>query len=131
MNCRRVRALVGAVFDSEGHLFFGSQGDLWEGTIDTSDRDMAPAVVASRFAPLAALETQATSPASTGAYELAVADHTVYAQMQRIGGSGWGWIVSARWPGMTRKTDGKSQIATVPHEVADYVSTYRSALAAF
>ena len=30
---RRVRALVGAVFDREGHLFFAAEGDLWEGSV--------------------------------------------------------------------------------------------------
>ena len=28
---RRVNALVGAVFDRDGHLFFASGGDIWEG----------------------------------------------------------------------------------------------------
>jgi len=31
---RRVNALVGAVFDREGHLFFAADGDVWEGSVE-------------------------------------------------------------------------------------------------
>ena len=130
VNCRRVRALVGAVFDREGHLFFGSGGDLWAGEVDTSDEAQGsfPATVASRFGPVAELETQNTSPASTGVYELAVAGQTVYGHMQRIGGSGWGSIMSVHW----QQPKSMAPPVDVPaNTVPEYIDRYRVALAGF
>ena len=93
---RRVNALVGAVFDRDGHLFFASGGDIWEGDISKpTEPEEPPAVEANRFAPVAILETANTTPNSTGARKLAVAGRIVYAQMTRMGGSGWGEIMSA------------------------------------
>ena len=48
---RRVKALVGAVFDRDGHLFFASEGDLWEGdiTMPSEPGEEPPAVDARRL----------------------------------------------------------------------------------
>ena len=50
---RRVNALVGAVFDRDGHLFFASGGDIWEGDISKpTEPEELLAVEADRFAPV-------------------------------------------------------------------------------
>ena len=127
---RRVRALVGAVFDRDGHLFFASGGDLWEGDITTpSEPEEPPAVEADRFAPVALLETANTTPNSTGARELAVAGRTVYAHMTRMGGSGWGDMISVRWPPEPKTEEGKDP--STERAVRVNVEAFQSALAAF
>ena len=127
---RRVKALVGAVFDRDGHLLFGSGGDLWEGDITTpseSEQEL-PAVEADRFAPVAILETANTTPNSTGARKLAVAGQTVYAQMTRMGGSGWGEMISVRWPGEPKTDEGKAPRTKSPIKLN--IETFKSALGA-
>ena len=126
---RRVKALVGAVFDRDGHLFFASGGDLWEGNITTpSEPEELPAVEADRFAPVAILETANTTPNSTGARKLAVAGQTVYAQMTRMGGSGWGEMISVRWPGEPKTDEGKAPRTESPIKVN--IEKFKSALGA-
>jgi hypothetical protein len=127
---RRVNGLVGAVFDRDGHLFFASGGDLWEGDIITPSEpgEEPPAVEAFRFAPVAMRETANTTPNSTGASELAVAGRTVYVQMTRMGGSGWGEMISVGWP-PERKEEGKAPSRDSP--VKANVEAFKSALAAF
>jgi hypothetical protein len=96
----RRAAIAYPVFDRDGHLFFVAHGDIWEGTVELpTELNELPSIEASRFAPIAMLETANATPNSTGARELAVAGRTVYAQMSRMGGTGWGEIVSVRWPG--------------------------------
>ena len=127
---RRVKALVGAVFDRDGHLFFGSGGDLWEGDITTpseSEHEL-PAVEADRFAPVALLETANTTPSSTGARKLAVAGQTVYAQMTRMGGSGWGEMISVRWPSEPKTDERKAPRTESPIKLN--IETFKSALGA-
>ena len=127
---RRVNALVGAVFDRDGHLFFASGGDLWEGDITTpSEPEDVPAVEADRFAPVALLETANTTPNSTGARELAVAGRTVYAHMTRMGGSGWGEMISVLWPPEPKTEESKKSSGKSP--VRTNVESFKSALAAF
>jgi hypothetical protein len=127
---RRLKALVGAVFDRDGHLFFGSGGDLWEGDITTPSESEQewPAVEADRFAPVAILETANTTPNSTGARKLAVAGRTVYAQMTRMGGSGWGEMISVRWPGEPKTDEGKAPRTESPIKLN--IETFKSALGA-
>src|SRR6266404_2233728 len=127
---RRVRALVGAVFDREGHLFFAADGDLWEGSVEPpSELDQRPSVEAIRFAPVALLETANTSPNSTGARELAVAGETVYVHMQRMGGSGWGEMISVRWPGEPKSDNERTPFTE--SGVKPNVEVFKSALGAF
>jgi len=126
---RRVNALVGAVFDRDGHLFFASGGDIWEGDISKpTEPEEPPAVEADRFAPLAILETANTTPNSTGARKLAVAGRTVYAQMTRMGGSGWGEMISVRWPGEPKTDGGKAPRTESPIKLN--IETFKSALGA-
>jgi hypothetical protein len=127
---RRVKALVGVVFDRDGHLFFASGGDLWEGDITTpsESEQEPPAVEADRFAPVAILETANTSPNSTGARKLAVAGRTVYAQMTRMGGSGWGEMISVRWPAEPKTDEGKAPRTESPIKLN--IEEFKSALGA-
>jgi hypothetical protein len=127
---RRVKALVAAVFDRDGHLFFASGGDLWEGDITTpseSEQEL-PAAEADRFAPVAILETANTTPNSTGVRKLAVAGRTVYAQMTRMGSSGWGEMISVRWPGEPNTDEGKTPRTESPIKLN--IETFKSALGA-
>ncbi len=126
---RRVNALVGAVFDREGHLFFAAEGDVWEGSVEPPpEPDLPTSVEAIRFAPVALRETANGTSGSTGARELAVAGQTVYVHMQRMGGSGWGEMISVRWPGEPKSEDEKPG---VENGVKPNVETFKSALAVF
>jgi hypothetical protein len=126
---RRVNALVGAVFDLDGHLFFASGGDIWEGDISKpTEPEEPPAVEANRFAPVAILETANTTPNSTGARKLAVAGRIVYAQMTRMGGSGWGEMISVRWPGEPKTDEGKAPHTESPIKLS--IEEFKSALSA-
>lgn len=128
---RRVQALGSAVFDREGHLFFVSNGDIWEGSVEPpSEFDERWSVRASRFAPVALLETANTTPNSTGAHELALAGRTVYAHMRRMGGSGWGEIISVRWP-TEAKFDNVNGRPSIEGGVEAYIELFKSALGAF
>lgn len=126
---RRVNALASAVFDRDGHLFFVSNGDIWEGSVEPpsefSDRS---SVEASRFAPVALLETANTTPNSTGAHELAVAGRTIYTHMRRMGGSGWGEVISVRWPEEPKTDTGNTP--SVESGVKANIEEFKSALGA-
>ena len=87
-----------------------------------------PAVEADRFAPVAILETANTTPNSTGARKLAVAGRTVYAQMTRMGGSGWGEMISVRWPGEPKTDEGKAPRTESPIKLN--IEEFKSALGA-
>jgi hypothetical protein len=128
---RRVRALVGAVFDREGHLFFAAEGDLWEGSVELpSELDERPSVEADRFAPVALRETANTTPNSTGARQLAVAGRTVYAQMTRMGGGGWGEMISVRWPVEPQTDEGNAPRTDSPRSIKLNIEEFKSALGA-
>jgi len=128
---RRVGAVANAVFDREGHLFFASGGDIWEGSVELpSEVDQRPSVEASRFGPVALLETANTTPNSTGAHELAVAGQTIYAHMRRMGGSGWGEIISVRWPGEP-KFDNVNGKRPIEGGVEAYVEMFTSVVTTF
>lgn len=129
--CRRVNSLTGAVFNREGHLFFTSDSDLWEGEIETGDENEPPAAVATRFGPVALLETQNGTPASTGVREIAVAGDTVYAQMRRMGGSGWGSTISVRWAGAAKRKGEEAVPSLDAGSVAHSVNLYKAALDRF
>jgi len=127
---RRVNALVGAVFDREGHLFFAAEGDIWEGSVEPPPEPELPiSVEAIRFGPVALRETANGTSSSTGARELAVAGATIYAHMTRMGGSGWGEMISVRWPGEPKGEDGKAP--SIESGVKPNVETFKSALATF
>ena len=87
-----------------------------------------PSVEADRFAPVAILETANTTPNSTGARKLAVAGRTVYAQMTRMGGSGWGEMISVRWPGESKTDEGKAPRTDSPIKLN--IEEFKSALGA-
>jgi hypothetical protein len=85
------------VFSADGTLFFvDDHADLWEGVLAKEDRqyDGPPwSLVAYRWAPLAFLIEENTSPPSTGLRDIAVSQHCVYANYARLGGSGWGAVL--------------------------------------
>ncbi len=97
---RRVENVAGPVFDAQGNLFFGSHGDLWHGQIQwDGEKDAGRGVLhAYRFCPLATLETSMATPAQTGARAMALARDRLYVHVKRLGGSGWGDIVSVKVP---------------------------------
>jgi hypothetical protein len=98
---RRVSYLEGITFSERGELFFGTHGDLWQGSIE-ADRDdpQKPrgVLVAARCAPLATLETYVGTPMQIGVRCVAVAGEKIYVHVHRMGGSGWGNIVRLRKP---------------------------------
>ncbi|MGA3171267.1 MAG: hypothetical protein ABSE62_09645 [Chthoniobacteraceae bacterium] len=82
------------VFAADGTLFFASSGDLWSGAISTDDETL----VACRCVPIAFLVDENTSPASTGAQDIAAGQTSIYVNDARLGGSGWGSIIRFHRP---------------------------------
>ncbi len=96
---RRVGAIDGLAFGPDGELFFGYQGDLWSGALESANEDgtlTRGLLIATRVAPLADLETDIGTPSGTGVRAVAVTATHVFVHQYRLGGSGWGWI--ARLP---------------------------------
>ena len=92
---RRITGMSGPVFDRDGDLFFGMEGDMWQGKLVRDDDGDYHGLnlEGHRCAPLATLETQNTSPDEMGVHRIAPATGWVYAHIYRMGGSGWGTIV--------------------------------------
>jgi len=95
---RRVGSFDGLGFASDGTLFFGTRGDLWQGRVEP-DQEMPRAVLEGiRCAPLATLETALGTPSQIGVQAVAVAGEKIYVHLRRLGGSGWGNIVRLNKP---------------------------------
>jgi len=77
------------VFTASGELFFAAYGDLWYGEIqtDTFDGEDHFSVAAYRYAPLATLETENTTPSEIGVDDIGVSHELIYVQLSRMGGS--------------------------------------------
>jgi hypothetical protein len=117
---RRCPSVDYPTFSDDGTLYFASRGDLWTGFVEKQTEPTAPALnaypkargnsaewpksisvaalVAYRCAPVAYLETQNTTPDSTGLHSLAVSKHFVYGDYSRLGGSGWGSLIRCKRP---------------------------------
>lgn len=123
---RRVRAIEGMAFDRNGELFFGADGDLWQGRIEGvgSGPDDRPggALNAYRFAPLATRETADSTPAQIGVSTVVVAGPELFVHVQRMGGSGWGSVVRLAKPAV-RGAEG------YPFELGERIAAYQKALA--
>jgi hypothetical protein len=95
------------VFTASGELFFAAYGDLWYGEIqtDTFDGEDHFSVAAYRYAPVATLETENTSPSEVGVADIGASRDAVYVQLSRMGGSGDGWFTRLSRPSMKRSDD--------------------------
>jgi hypothetical protein len=96
------------VFAASGELFFAAYGDLWHGEIkdDADEGEHYLSVVAYRYAPLATLETQNTTPAEIGVHDIGVSRDALYVQLSRMGGSGDGWFAHLARPPLKRDAEG-------------------------
>ncbi|HXM05516.1 MAG TPA: hypothetical protein VN939_23075 [Chthoniobacterales bacterium] len=102
---RRVDSVDGLSFSQTGQLFFGYRGDLWCGSI-ASDPEGAggkpPEHIyyfnAIRIAPLATLETDEATPSAQGVQVTAAGPERIYLHSLRLGGSGFGTILSVAAP---------------------------------
>ena len=98
---RRVSHITGLAYLSTGQLVFGSNGDLWCGMIGEdpdSPEETRHFLRAIRIAPLATLETDDATPSGQGVYVVAAGAKLLYVHVQRLGGSGWGSILTLRLP---------------------------------
>jgi len=116
-------------FAANGELFFAAYGDLWFGEIQTDKVDEQDyfSIAAYRYAPLATLETQNTTPAEIGVADIGVNRHTVYLQLSRMGGSGDGWFARLPRPSLKRDTEGEMEMFYQPKErLPIYLKALRS-----
>ena len=102
---RRVDYLQGMSFSATGRLFFGFRGDLWCGTIAADPQGAGgqpPEHIyylnAIRIAPIATLETDEATPSAQGVQVTAPGVDRVYLHSLRLGGSGFGTILSVVSP---------------------------------
>jgi hypothetical protein len=106
VDMRRVNYIEGIAFSSQGELFFGSRGDLWQGSIGSVDatreltggHDEYASLFAKRCAALADLETSRTSSTQVGVQKVAPADGRIYVHLLRMYGTGFGFIASLPTP---------------------------------
>jgi hypothetical protein len=116
-------------FAANGELFFAAYGDLWCGEIqiDKVDDQDYFSIAAYRYAPLATLETQNTTPAEIGVADIGVTRDTVYLQLSRMGGSGDGWFARLPRPSIKRDTEGEMDMFYQPKErLPIYLKALRS-----
>ena len=116
-------------FAANGELFFAAYGDLWFGEIQTDKVDEQDyfSIAAYRYAPLATLETQNTTPAEIGVADIGVNRDTVYLQLSRMGGSGDGWFARLPRPSLKRDTEGEMEMFYQPKErLPIYLKALRS-----
>jgi hypothetical protein len=105
---RRVDSLEGMSFSPTGQLFFGYRGDLWCGSIVLEPEELRGKgtehmyyLDAIRIAPLATLETDDATPSGQGVQEAAAGTNRIYLHSLRLGGSGFGNILSVVAPNPT------------------------------
>jgi hypothetical protein len=100
LRLRRISYLSGFVFDSQGQLYFGYNGDLWAGGVCNLQDEPGTGywICGIRIGPVADLETSIGTPSNQGVEETAPAGGLIYVQLHRLGGSGWGQIASLTAP---------------------------------
>jgi hypothetical protein len=98
---RRVDFMDGMSFSPTGQLFFGYRGDLWCGTVVREPEELQSKgtvhkyyLNAIRIAPLATLETDDATPSAQGVQVTAAGTDRIYLHSLRLGGSGFGNILS-------------------------------------
>jgi len=107
---RRHDAISSPVFAADGTLFYSETGDLWSGKIESNEGIYS--LTATRYLPLAYLETANTTPGGMGVSEIAPAKDSVYVQLFRMGGSGWGAMFQVpRPPVKEHNVSGLGQLA--------------------
>ncbi|PYL06467.1 MAG: hypothetical protein DME33_13590 [Verrucomicrobia bacterium] len=107
---RRHDAISSPVFAADGTFFYSEIGDLWSGRIEKNEGIYS--LTADRYLPLAYLETANTTPAGMGVSEIAPVKDSVYVQLFRMGGSGWGAMFQVpRPPPKEQKASGMGQVA--------------------
>jgi hypothetical protein len=85
---RRHDAISSPVFAADGTFFYSEIGDLWSGQVENNEGTYS--LTADRYLPLAYLETANTTPAGMGVSDIAPVKDSIYVQLFRMGGSGWG-----------------------------------------
>jgi hypothetical protein len=107
---RRHDAISSPVFAADGTFFYSEIGDLWSGKIENNEGTYS--LTADRYLPLAYLETANTTPAGKGVSDIAPVKDSIYVQLFRMGGSGWGaMFLVPRRPPKEQKTSGIGQVA--------------------
>jgi hypothetical protein len=107
---RRHDAISSPVFAADGTFFYSEIGDLWSGQIENNEGTYS--LTADRYLPLAYLETANTTPSGMGVSDIAPVKDSVYVQLFRMGGSGWGAMFQVpRPPPKERKASGTGQVA--------------------
>jgi hypothetical protein len=107
---RRYDSISSPVFAADGTFFYSQVGDLWSGKIESNEGIYS--LTATRYLPLAYLETANTTPAGMGVSDIAPVKDSIYVQLFRMGGSGWGAMFQVpRPPPKEQKASGMGQIA--------------------
>jgi hypothetical protein len=136
---RRVGLMEGMSFSPTGQLFFGYRGDLWCGTIVLEPEDIRGKgtvhmyyLNAIRIAPLATLETDDGTPSGQGVQQTAAGIQRIYLHSLRLGGSGFGNVLSLAAPNPkvgTVTSDQSSDDERSYLELGQRLELYRAVLA--
>jgi hypothetical protein len=126
---RRVGNFNGLGFDNSGELYFGTEGDLWQGRIvemgPGPDEKPGGSLAAYRYAPLATRETANSTPGQIGVSSVVGAGPWLYVHLQRMGGSGWGNVVRLAKPMPVNTPEGDPDY---PFSLTEHIATHLRAL---
>ncbi|PTX94755.1 hypothetical protein DB346_22360 [Verrucomicrobia bacterium LW23] len=134
VNTRRAPDRDGISFAPNGTLLFGCHGDLWHGKVVAEEDEedgkkvVRYSIYGYRYCPLATLETASMTPSEEGVRCTAFFDGKVYAEVNRLGGSGWGTLATVPPPHLG-KPRGPDQEIEMYQNVAERAEVYRKALA--
>ncbi len=115
---RRHDRITSPVFNADGELFYSEGGDLWSGEIESEEGRYW--LTASRFVPLAYLETTNGTPSEMGVSDVALTRDAIYVQLFRMGGSGWGLLLQLPRPPKAGEQAASSMGETAVNELNRY-----------
>lgn len=145
VRARRVDSMDGVAFSPQGDLLFGSEGDLWQGSVGQVEADIVnerrkekgepplpsdpgeppqwASLTARRCAPLANLETSPITPVQVGVHKVAISSGMVYVHLLRMYGTGFGEIVRLPVPPRANE-NAKKDAEQLPDGFDDRIRLY-------
>lgn len=115
--CRRVSNALGGVFSDNGRFFFISDGDVWEGGIQTEDEpgmERFGTLVGARIAPLAILNTDEANGGGMWVSHVAPAGNWLYVQLH---GRHMTTLLRTAMPAKPMYAPGEGDFPTVKNQI--------------
>ncbi len=98
VTTRRVGLITSLCVNEHGEVIFSTEGDLWHGKIEMGSDTEPPCLWAHRWLAVAEQETDAGNSSGQGARHVECSGGRVFFAHSRMGGSGWGSLLSVPAP---------------------------------